>query len=160
VDDHDQRFKQLLESCLFEFFKLFFSRWADRFDWTRVEFLKQEAFLDLPQGSRKYLDLVAKVHLKEPFRVALRSVEHFVILIHVEIESSDSVATFHPRLFDYYAWLRAKHQLPVLPIGLFLRVGFDGVGWITYDESIWDETLIQFRYPYVGLPALPALEYL
>jgi hypothetical protein len=98
--------------------------------------------------------------LKEPFSIELRSVEHFVILIHIEIESSDSVATLHPRLFDYYAWLRAKHQLPVLPIGLFLRVGFDGAGWITYEESIWDETLVQFRYPYVGLPALPALDYL
>ncbi len=160
MDDHDQRFKEMLEVCLLEFFKLFFAHWADRFDWEKVEFLKQEAFIDPPQGSRRFLDLVAKVHLREPYRVALRSVEHFVILVHIEIESSDSVAAFHPRMFDYFAWLRSKHQLPVLPIGLFLRVGFDGAGWITYEESLWGENLVQFRYPYIGLPALPALEYL
>jgi hypothetical protein len=160
MEDHDQRFKNMLELCLGEFFALFFIQWVDRFDWLKLEFLTQEVFVDPPQGGRKYVDLIAKVHLKEPYRVSLRSVDHVVILIHIEIESADSVATFHPRMFDYYSLLRTRHQLPVLPIGLFLRVGLDGAGWITYEESIWGEKLVEFRYPYVGLPALPALEYL
>jgi hypothetical protein len=28
-------------------------------------------------------------------------------------------------------------QLPVLPIGLFLRVGLDGIGWDAYEEHFW-----------------------
>jgi len=43
MDDHDQRFKKLLEVCLMEFFKLFFPQWADRFDWSKVEFLNTTA---------------------------------------------------------------------------------------------------------------------
>jgi hypothetical protein len=31
-------------------------------------------------------------------------------------------------MFEYYVQLRRDSQLPVLPIGLFLRVGLDGVG--------------------------------
>jgi hypothetical protein len=50
--------------------------------------------------------------------------------------------------------------MPVLPIGLFLRVGLEGTGWITYEESLWEEDLLQFRYPYIGLPKLPALQHL
>ncbi len=160
MEDHDQRFKQMLEAYLQEFIKLFFPQWANRFDWSQVEFLNREAFTDPPLGSRMFLDLIAKVHLHEPFSVSLRSVEHFVILIHIEIESGDSVAAFHPRMLDYFSWARTKHQVPILPIGLFLRVGLEGIGWIVYEESLWGEKLIQFRYPYIGLPALPALEYL
>ena len=160
MDDHDQRFKQLLELCLREFFDLFFPRWVMRFDWSRIEWLKQEAFTDPPQGQRRLLDLVAKVPLFDPWRATMRSAEFCVILIHIEIESGDSVAAFHPRMFDYYSWLRSKHQIPVLPIGLFLRVGLDGTGWIAHEEILWDEKLDTFRYPYIGLPELPALEHL
>ena len=32
-------------------------------------------------------------------------------------------------MFDYYWMMRSRYRLPVLPIGLYLRVGLDGVGW-------------------------------
>jgi hypothetical protein len=46
-----------------------------------------------------------------------------------------------------------------LPIGLFLRVGLDGVGWDAYEEYFWEHRLLRFEYAYVGLPALDAEQY-
>jgi hypothetical protein len=56
----------------------------------------------------------------------------------------------------YYVQLRRDTQLPVLPIGLFLRVGLDGIGWDAYEENFWEHRLLRFEYAYVGLPALEA----
>ena len=55
--------------------------------------------------------------------------------------------------------LRRDTGLPVLPIGLFLRVGLDGVGWDAYEEYFWEQRLLRFEYAYVGLPALDAQQY-
>jgi hypothetical protein len=35
-------------------------------------------------------------------------------------------------MFEYYVQLRRDSGLPMLPIGLFLRVGLDGIGWDAY----------------------------
>jgi hypothetical protein len=62
-------------------------------------------------------------------------------------------------MFEAYAALRRRYQLPVLPIGLFLRVGLDGIGVDAYEEYFWELRPVRFEYLYVGLPALDALEY-
>jgi hypothetical protein len=62
-------------------------------------------------------------------------------------------------MFRYYDHLRERHGLPVLPIGLYLRVGLDGVGIDVYEEHFWDLRSVRFEYLYVGLPALDAVEY-
>ncbi|MHC5536760.1 DUF4351 domain-containing protein [Singulisphaera rosea] len=80
-------------------------------------------------------------------------------LIHVEIESQDTVAPLRPRMLSYYEQLRRQHGLPVLPIALYLRVGLDGVGWDVYEEMYRDHRLVSFTYAYVGLPALDGEEY-
>jgi hypothetical protein len=49
--------------------------------------------------------------------------------------------------------------LPVLPIGVFLRVGLKGVGKDVYEEKFWELQPVRFEYLYVGLPALDAVEY-
>lgn len=59
-----------------------------------------------------------------------------------------------------YHSLRGKYDLPVLPIGLYLRVGLDGVGVDTYEEHFWELETVRFQYLYVGLPGLDALKYL
>ena len=64
-----------------------------------------------------------------------------------------------PRMFRYYKHLRRAHSLPVLPIGLYLRVGLEGVGIDVYEEHFWDLRPVHFEYLYVGLPALDAVEY-
>ena len=47
----------------------------------------------------------------------------------------------------------------MLPIGVHLRVGLDGIGWDSYEENFWGHQLVRFNYPYVGLPGLDAEQY-
>src|SRR5439155_11371395 len=82
-----------------------------------------------------------------------------VVLVHVEIETRASAVALRPRMFEYYVQLRRDLGLPVLPIGLFLRVGLDGIGWDAYEERFWEQILVRFEYAYVGLPALDAERY-
>jgi hypothetical protein len=60
--DHDQRFKALLHEFFAEFFQLFFSEWAGRFDFEAVEWLDKEVFLDPPQGQRNYFVVSARAN--------------------------------------------------------------------------------------------------
>ena len=161
MDDHDQRFKGLLRAFFAEFLRLFFPDWAAHLEPDRAEFQDQETFLDPPQGERRLLDLVARV----PTKAAVadpsgRAEDAWYVLVHVEVESSDRVAPFRPRMFTYYQALRQRHQGPVWPVALFLRTALDGVGWDVYEERLWGRTLLRFEYAYIGLPALDGTAYL
>ena len=163
MEDHDQRFKSLLKAFFAEFFQTFFPRWADRFDFSRVDWLEQEVFTDPPRGERRSLDLVARLPLRPgvppPAAGAGEAADCWLTLIHVEIESRDTAAPLRPRMFAYYEQLRRRHGLPVLPIALYLRVGLDGIGWDVYEETYWDHRLLYFTYAYVGLPGLEGEQY-
>jgi hypothetical protein len=161
MDDHDQRFKELLHEFLPEFLRLFYPDWADRLDLGRVEWVEQEAHLDPPRGERRVLDLVAKVASREPVPdPAGRADDSWLILINVEVEAADRAASLRARLWSHYHHLRQKYGAPVAPIGLYLRVGLEGVGWDAYEERLWDRTLLRFEYAYVGLPALDGEAYI
>jgi hypothetical protein len=161
MEDHDQRFKHLLKAFLPEFIDLFWPAWAAKLDFTQVEWLEQEQFLNPPQGEKISADIVAKVAAKEPIP-ALRVTESAscLALIHVEVEHPDRIKTFRHRMFDFYCALRRKYNIPVLPLALFLQVSQDGIGWDMYEEVLWDKTVVRFEYAYVGLPALNAEQYL
>lgn len=157
--DHDQRFKILIQTFFEDFLLLFFREWAQRFDVSAVEWLDKEVFPDPPEGSRRTLDLVGKL----PTRQAVPGQrpgepDQWLALVHIEIESPETAAPVRPRMFEAYAQLRRQHRMPVLPIGVFLRVGLDGIGTDTYEESFWEFRPLHFEYFYVGLPALNALE--
>jgi hypothetical protein len=157
---HDQRFKKLLREFFAEFFWLFFPEWAARFDFSSVEWLDKEIMTDALEGESQFVDVVAKLATLEPVPGPDgRSEESWLALVHVEIEAADKVAPLRRRMFHYYEPLRRRHDLPVLPIGLYLRVGLEGIGWDVYEEKFWEEQLVRFRYPYVGLPALDAEQY-
>jgi hypothetical protein len=163
LSDHDQRFKNLFREFFAEFFALFFPAWASRFDFTRVDWLEQEVFTDPPQGQRRSLDLVARLPVRPdapPPAPHLELPDRWIALVHVEIEAQDRAAPLRPRMHAYYEQLRRRHGLPVLPIAMFLRVGLDGIGWDTYQESFWDHEVLSFSYAYVGLPALDGEHYL
>ena len=160
TQNHDQRFKELLHNFFQEFFQLFFPAWVDRFVWEQLVWLEQEIFVDVPQGESQIVDLIASLPVTEAVRLNPQSPEHTLIHVHVEVEQADSVASFRPRMSGYYHRLRFKHQIPVLPIALYLRVGLDGIGWDTYAETLWEHTLHTFVYPYVGLPALDGPKFL
>jgi hypothetical protein len=158
--DHDQRFKVLLREFFGEFLQLFLPEWAPRFDFRQIDWLDKEFFTDVPQGERRTLDLLARL----PTRQAIptpggEAAESWLALVHVEIEWADKVAPLRRRVFEYYELARRAYRLPVLPIGLYLRVGLEGVGWDVYEESFWEHRLLHFEYAYVGLPGLDAEHY-
>jgi hypothetical protein len=157
--DHDQRLKVLLKEFFEQFFQCFFANWADRFDFSEITWLDKEVFLAPPQGEKRQLDLVARIRLRHGVPPPQPNFTELVALIHIEIESRDSVQPFRPRMFEYYTQLRRESGLPVLPIGLYLRVGLDGIGWDAYEEYFWEQRVLRFEYAYIGLPALPAEAY-
>jgi hypothetical protein len=160
MSDHDQRFKVVLQAFFAEFFRLFFPAWAERFDFSQIEWLDKELFPEPSQGKRRFLDLVAKVSTRQ-VAPGQRPGEKdsWIALIHVEIEHEEAVAPLRPRVFHYYQHLRERHGLPVLPVGLYLRVGLEGVGIDVYEERFWDLRPVHFEYLYVGLPTLDAIKY-
>jgi hypothetical protein len=158
--DHDQRFKTLIQTFFEDFLALFFHEWAARLDASAVQWLDKEVFPDPPEGPRRVLDLVGKL----PTRQAAAGqrpgeAEQWLALVHIEIESPDKATPLRPRMFDAYVDLRRRHRLPVLPIGVYLRVGLNGIGIDVYEEHFWELQPVRFQYLYVGLPALDAVEY-
>jgi hypothetical protein len=160
ASDHDQRFKILIQSFFPEFLALFFPQWAERLDARAVEWLMQEVFPDPPQGPRRVLDLAGKMPTRQVVP-GQRPGEpnHWLALLHLEIESPDKSTLIKPRLFHSFVHLRDKYELPVLPIALYLHVGLEGVGVDVYVERFWELEVVRFQYLYVGLPALDAIEY-
>jgi hypothetical protein len=70
MNQHDQLMKMLIREFFADFLRLFFAAWAARFDLEHVEWLYQEIFPNPPEGSRHVVDLVAKLHTKEPLAVS------------------------------------------------------------------------------------------
>jgi hypothetical protein len=124
-----------------------------------VTWLDKEVFLAPPQGEKRHLDLVARLRLRPEAPPPQPGLTELLVIVHIEVESRDSVQPFRPRMFEYYVQLRRDTQLPVLPIGLFLRVGLDGIGWDAYEEYFWEQRLLCFEYAYVGLLALDGEPY-
>ena len=155
--DHDQRLKTVLKEFFADFVGLFFPEWAARFDFATVTWLDKEVFSDPPQGQRRTLDLVARLSLRQAVAEQRPDRgEDWIALIHVEVESGDSVAPLRPRMYEYYEMLRRTHRKPVLPIGLYLHVGLGGIGRDVFEERFWELPVLRFEYLYVGLPALEA----
>src|SRR5262249_22820651 len=122
--------------------------------------LDKEVFPDPPEGSRHVLDLVGHV----PTRLGVPGqrpgeTERWLALVHIEIESPDRVKPLRPRVFNAYVNLRRSSGLPVLPIGLYLQVGLNGIGLDVYEEHFWELRPVHFEYLYVGLPALDGVQY-
>jgi hypothetical protein len=159
LSDHDQRLKVLLKEFFEQFFQCFFPEWAKRFDFTEIIWLDKEVFLAPPQGEKRRLDLVARLNVRPGVPLPRQDLTDVVALVHIEVESRDSVQQLRPRMFEYYTQLRRDSGLLVLPIGLFLRVGLEGIGWDSYEEYFWEHRVLRFDYAYVGLPALQAEDY-
>jgi len=158
--DHDQRFKTLIQTFFVEFLLLFFHEWAERLDASAVQWLDKEIYADPPDGKRGVLDLVGKIPTRKHVPGQRPGeLDHWLALVHIEIESPDKATPLRPRMFESYVQLRRQHGMPVLPVAIFLRVGMDGIGIDVYEEHFWEFQPVQFKYLYVGLPALDAVKY-
>jgi hypothetical protein len=100
--DHDQRMKGAVQAFLPEFVALAVPDWAGRFGFASTEWLQQEVFLNPPQGERRLLDLVARVALTQPVGEATEAI------LHVEIESGESLTELRRRMPRYRSALRMR----------------------------------------------------
>jgi len=148
--EYDQLFKNLLKTFFQPFIELFFPEVAPRLDWLEIEFLEQEKFTDIPEGESRYVDVVAKVATKEG--------KPEIILVHVEIENPWR-STFPFRMFEYYALLRLRHQLPVFPIAVLPERGVKGFEPETYSEELFGHELLNFNYFHIGLKGISVDDY-
>ena len=128
-------------------------------DFSAPEWLDKELFPDPPAGHRRTLDLLAKVPITDPNLVRPGDPAELLALVHIEVESADTTANARRQLWEHYCHLRVIHELPVLPVAVFLRVGLDGIGVDTHVETFGDLEVVTFRYLYVGLPRLDAVQY-
>jgi len=153
--DHDQLFKEVIREFFPDFMSLFFPEQAARYDLMKVAWLDKELFANPPDGPRHLLDLVAELTRLDggPTDTALAH-------IHIEIESAESVTDIERRLPDYYFYLRRTTGKPVFPVVVFLKVGLDGMGTREITDRFDGEPTMVLRYRYVGLPGLPAADYL
>jgi hypothetical protein len=140
--DHDQHFKELLQTFLPEFVALFLPAEAAQIDWSSVEFLDKELFTDLLQGVRRSVDLVA--------RVRTTAGDPELLLVHVEVEAAPR-SDFPQRMYEYHSLLRLRYRLPVLPIAVFLRPASSSTGG-SYEEYVFGLRTIRFEYPLFVLP--------
>lgn len=147
MTSHDQLFKDLLTSFFGDLLLLAAPRLARRLRPEAARFLSGELHTDLPEGSRRELDLVAEVPSREG--------EPELVLVHVEVEAT-ARRGIGRRLWRYAMQLRLRHDRPVLPLVLFLAGGPRGIVWRTERERLWEVELATFRYLAWGLRASSA----
>jgi hypothetical protein len=153
---HDERFKLLLREFLREFFELFFPDLVGLLDFTAAVWLHQELITDPPEGEKRTIDLLVSIPLLQAKADELPQ----TVLIHIEVESDDTVQPFRRRMYEYYHHLTHILNLNVLPVAVYLRVGLNGRGRDLYQTEVLGRTPLHFEYDYVGLPALPGADYL
>jgi hypothetical protein len=114
--DHDQLFKQLLETFFVDFIELFAPALAEYLELSDLTFLRQQYFTDLIDGERKAIDILVQVPIKANQPATDRPIH--TILVHIENQAS-SEANFTQRVFFYFAELYRQYRLPIYPIVLF-----------------------------------------
>ena len=148
---HDQLFKDFLHAFMREFFELFYPDAARRLKFETLEFLSTELFTDFPEGAVREVDVVGRLETQ------MGSPE--LILIHIEVQARPE-ANFGARMFQYYALLGHRFQLPVFPVVVHIRGGPGGRTEEVHRVSLFDQEQLSFRYHNVGLAHLDAREYL
>jgi len=135
IEDHDQRFKLMLQEFFEDFMRLFCRSRRSSLILSRLIGLIK-SFSPTHLLVAQHADLVAALQSKGQEALP-NSVDRdaTLALVHVEIESADSVESLRARMLNYYAQLRVRYNKPVLPVALYLRVGLKGIGIDVYEET-------------------------
>ena len=166
MPDHDQRFKELIKVFFADFLHLFFVDYAKRLELDSVDWLTTEISPYPPEGSRHHLDLVGKFKIRQASDALpmLDSggfpAEECYAVVHIEIESGESKTSIMKRMPSYYIHLRNQTNLPVLPIIIFLNQVGDKYGTMELRDSLFGLEIQVFRFLFVALKGLDALEYM
>ncbi|MGH8066228.1 MAG: Rpn family recombination-promoting nuclease/putative transposase [Candidatus Entotheonellia bacterium] len=139
-----------MQAFFHEFLELFFPEVAARLDFGRVVFLDKEVFTDVPEGSRRELDLVAQVYTQDGAPE--------LILLHIEVQAQRE-REFPYRMFEYYALLRLRYKVPVFPVVVYLVARTGGLSEVAYEERLFGQAILTFRFQSVGLPDLASDDY-
>lgn len=150
MTSHDQLFKDLVVHFFGDLVRLMAPRLVRRLRAEEASWLRSELHTDLPEGSRRQLDLVAEV--------PARGDEPELVLVHVEIESAARPGIGR-RMWRYGMQLRLRHERPVLPLVLFLAGGPRGIAWRSEVERLWEVELARFRYLAWGIGGSVAERY-
>jgi hypothetical protein len=153
--DHDQIFKELLHGFLPEFLLLVAPEAAQKLKLEHGTFLRQEAFLNFPDGDRRHLDVVYRTETIEAVPCS--------VLVHVEVEAEFRSAFDH-RMARYAMALHLRSEALLFPIALFLRGGGEGSHQGRQRREVRiegvDGWVHRFRYLAFSLSGAAAEEYL
>lgn len=148
---HDQLFKNAVEEFLGDLVQLVAPAIARNLRLEEARPLPQEVFTDLPEGRSRQVDVAATVESTEG--------EPEIVLVHVEIEAR-ARRSMGRRMRRYAMQLELRHDLPVLPIVVYLKGGPAGVVKERVTRRLWDEEMETFSYFAFGLSRSPAEAYL
>ncbi len=129
----DQIFKELLQTFFREFLELFYPEIAGHLDFDRVTFLDKELFTDIPEGSQREPDLVARVYTLEG--------DQELILLHIEIQAKRE-REFSHRMYEYYAMLWLRYKIPIFPVVLYLTPGAGGLTVENYSTRLFGHNIL------------------
>jgi hypothetical protein len=115
-----------------------------------LTFLNPEVFTDIPQGGHRTADVVAEVRSLEG--------EPELVIVHVEIRR-EREPDFGYRMWQYYVALRLRENKPVIPVALVFYAGREGIAREEYEEAVFGESIMTFRYLQISLPLLSAEQY-
>ena len=147
---HDQLFKDILRSFFRDFLGLFYPEVEKRLDFDTLRFLDKEVFTSLPEGSSREVDVLAELETGKGSRE--------LVLVHVEVEAKRKRG-FPKRMFQYFALLWAKYQIPIFPIVVYLRGGQTAVSEEDFRMSVFGREQRWFRYSAVALTRFDGREY-
>jgi hypothetical protein len=148
---HDRIFKGLLRAFLPDLLRLVVPQVATRLNLSRPVFLDKEFFTDWLKGTRRELDLLARV----PFRKKVS--EHLLVQVEIEARASAGIGR---RLSSYRSQIHARHDRTVLTIVVYVRRGQPGIRLETLKEDLFGVELAVFRYFSLGLANCSAAEFL
>ena len=151
MTNHDRLFKELITTFFVEFIELFFPEVRGYLEVASIEFLDKEVWTDVPAGLLRQPDAIARVQTHEG--------QSEVLLIHIEVQTKRQ-KNFGDRMVEYFMLLRLRFQLPVFPVVIYLQRGSGGLGVENYQESVLGVPVLSFFYQRIGVPDLPASDYL
>ncbi len=148
---HDRIFKGLFRAFLPDLLRLVVPQIAEKLNLSRAVFLDKEFFTDWRKGTRRELDLLAKVPLRKRRR------EHLFVHVEIEARATDGMGK---RLRDYRGQIQARHNCRILSIVVYVQRGKPGIHREALEDDVLGADLEAFRYVSFGLAGCNATEFL
>jgi hypothetical protein len=153
---YDQLFKDALKAFFGELLQLMAPNIAAQLDTSKPEFLDKEHFTDAPKGKPRYMDIVAKVPTKQP---KPGETDAQLVVVHTEIEANFG-APMDKRMSRYYFLLQHRHNLPILPLVIFVNGGEPNVTTRSHQDVVLGMEVNRFSYLSLGLSPSSAQDFL